>query len=208
MPSPFPGMDPYLESQGHWADFHSTFIHVARNAIVARLPADYVARIEERLYLVDVPGGTGPHFIPDVTLARVGKTRPVRAAAPRGVATLEPVVLAYQPALRESVRERWIEIRRRPAWEVVAAIEVLSPTNKPTDGGGRSAYLEKRQGLLDRPVHLVELDLLLGGAPGRRWPNRTLPAITSRPSRGRKIARFAKSMAGRFARACRRSRYP
>ncbi len=23
MPSPFPGIDPYLESQGYWPDFHA-----------------------------------------------------------------------------------------------------------------------------------------------------------------------------------------
>ena len=26
MPSPFPGIDPYLESQGYWPDFHVSFI--------------------------------------------------------------------------------------------------------------------------------------------------------------------------------------
>jgi hypothetical protein len=26
MPSPFPGMDPYLESQGNWQDFHTSIL--------------------------------------------------------------------------------------------------------------------------------------------------------------------------------------
>ena len=26
MPSPFPGLDPYLESQGYWPDFHAALI--------------------------------------------------------------------------------------------------------------------------------------------------------------------------------------
>ena len=28
MQSPFPGMDPYLESPAFWSDFHSTFINL------------------------------------------------------------------------------------------------------------------------------------------------------------------------------------
>jgi hypothetical protein len=47
----------------------------------------------------------------------------------------------------------------------VTVIEILSPTNKT--GLGRGQYLQKRRELLDQPVHLVEIDLLLGG---RRLP--------------------------------------
>ncbi len=162
MPSPFPGMDPYLEAQGRWADLRSTFIHIARNAIVARLPAEYVATIEERLYLVEVPGGQGPHFLPDVSITRVGPIPSPGRATPVGVATLEPVVVPFRLASRGEVRERRIEIRRQPGWEVVTVIEVLSPTNKV--GDGRSKYLEKRLDLLGQLIHLVELDLLLNGA--------------------------------------------
>ncbi len=45
MPSPFPGMDPYLES--HWGDVHTSFVTYARDALQKRLPADLRARIEE-----------------------------------------------------------------------------------------------------------------------------------------------------------------
>ncbi|WP_369016122.1 DUF4058 family protein [Armatimonas sp.] len=30
MPSPFPGMDPYLEDRGVWEDFHTTFLRPSR----------------------------------------------------------------------------------------------------------------------------------------------------------------------------------
>ena len=26
MPSPFPGFDPFLEAQGYWREFHTTFL--------------------------------------------------------------------------------------------------------------------------------------------------------------------------------------
>ncbi len=33
MKSPFPGMDPYLEDQGRWPDFHASMITYCRDAI-------------------------------------------------------------------------------------------------------------------------------------------------------------------------------
>jgi Protein of unknown function (DUF4058) len=38
MPSPFPGMDPYLESPRYWQDFHGSFITYAREALQSQLP--------------------------------------------------------------------------------------------------------------------------------------------------------------------------
>jgi hypothetical protein len=61
----------------------------------------------------------------------------------------------------EDVKERWIEIRRRPDWAPVTIIELLSPTKK--HGHGYDEYLYKRISLIARSIHLVELDLLIGG---------------------------------------------
>lgn len=47
MPSPFPGMDPYVESPAHWSDFHHEFISALRGSIRDRLPPGYHAKIEE-----------------------------------------------------------------------------------------------------------------------------------------------------------------
>ena len=63
-----------------------------------------------------------------------------------------------------SVKERFIRILRRTDRRLVAVVELLSPSNKK---GDRRDYLAKRQALLREKVHLVELDLLLGG---RRVP--------------------------------------
>lgn len=60
-------------------------------------------------------------------------------------------------------------------------IEILSPTNK--SGLGRGQYLQKRRELLDQPVHLVEVDLLLGGKRlpmGGRLPAGEYYAFVSR----------------------------
>src|SRR5215213_9199197 len=48
MPSPFPGMDPYLENPGDWPDFHARFIIHLSSAIGERVPDYYDVRIDER----------------------------------------------------------------------------------------------------------------------------------------------------------------
>jgi hypothetical protein len=35
MPSPFPGMNPYLEQNAFWQDFHLAFLPVIRERLVA-----------------------------------------------------------------------------------------------------------------------------------------------------------------------------
>jgi len=49
MPSPFPGMDPFLESQWFWQDFHTSLLTYCRELVNASLPVHYVALIEERI---------------------------------------------------------------------------------------------------------------------------------------------------------------
>ena len=48
MPSPFPGMDPYLEHPARWTGVHDGLIGAARAQLNAVLPAGYVADIGER----------------------------------------------------------------------------------------------------------------------------------------------------------------
>jgi hypothetical protein len=52
MPSPFPGMDPYLEACGAWSDFHSVYLAILRSQLNRNLPSGFVARTEDRVYIV------------------------------------------------------------------------------------------------------------------------------------------------------------
>ena len=52
MAGPFPGMDPYIESQGNWQDFHNRLITEMCNFLGVRLPEDYVARVDESIEVV------------------------------------------------------------------------------------------------------------------------------------------------------------
>ena len=53
MPSPFPGMDPFLEDPGLWPDVHHGLISVAQELLNAQLRPKYHVRIEERVYVSD-----------------------------------------------------------------------------------------------------------------------------------------------------------
>jgi hypothetical protein len=40
MASPFPGLDPFIEAQGFWPDFHARFITYLCDTLAETLPAD------------------------------------------------------------------------------------------------------------------------------------------------------------------------
>ena len=159
MPSPFPGMDPYLESPAFWSDFHASFCTYWRDALADCLPGNYEARIDEKVNVVESSSPPRKKRIePDVAITQRGPSQGM-ASAPSGVATLEPVTLSL--VIEEEIHERHIEILHRPDRTLVAVLELLSPSNK--EEPGRSVYLAKRNSLLYHPVHLVELDLLRKG---------------------------------------------
>ena len=54
MRSPFPGMDPYLEDQGRWPDFHAGTITYCCDALNDCLPDDYVAQMGEEVRVDEV----------------------------------------------------------------------------------------------------------------------------------------------------------
>jgi hypothetical protein len=161
-------MDPFVESPAFWSDFHSRFINTWCEYLADLLPSDLEASLGERVYLVEQDPDTRKLIYPDLAVLESGIQRPktkeaVQAAG--GVATLEPVTNAV--IILEGPRESYIEILHRPDHALIAVLEFLSPANK--EQPGRTEYLLKRQALLYQHVHLVELDLLMGG---RRLPMR------------------------------------
>jgi hypothetical protein len=156
-------MDLYLETLAFWSDFHARFIYNWSDALADILPEQYEARIDEKVRLVEVNPSRRKLIEPDVALMRRESSN-TPPPAPAGVATLEPVTLTLDIE-EEERHERWIEILHRPERSVVAVLELLSPTNK--EEPGRGDCIAKRNALLRHPIHLVELDLLIGG---RRLP--------------------------------------
>ena len=174
MKSPFPGMDPYLESPTHWSDFHPTFIQAIRATLNEVLPRSYVARVDEIVSLI-APVSEIPEesvHVPDVLVLQRSGAPPAPARAGGGgtaavLETPEPVTLEAVEFLGERT-EVIIKIVRLPEQQLVTVIELLSPTNKY--GGGRAEYLQKRREFLRLPVNLVEFDLIRAGP---RLPFRT-----------------------------------
>jgi hypothetical protein len=52
MPSPFPGMDLYLEHRYLWPDVHHSFITTIRRALAPQVAPAYYVAVEERTYIV------------------------------------------------------------------------------------------------------------------------------------------------------------
>jgi hypothetical protein len=54
MPSPFPGMNPYLEQPIFWSEFHSRLIVAIADALAPKLLPKYYTGVETRTYLKEV----------------------------------------------------------------------------------------------------------------------------------------------------------
>ncbi|HVS36043.1 MAG TPA: DUF4058 family protein [Gemmataceae bacterium] len=160
MPSPFPGMDPYLEGS-LWTTVHAQLSSEIARQLAPRLRPRYLALMTERFVMdsADDVAVMRTSIYPDVGVAEAEPGPPVGgtavATAPVRLATVMPTPVPHVS----------VEIRDTANRELVTAIEVLSPTNKR--GEGRLEYLAKRQRLLLSTAHLVEIDLL---HQGRRVP--------------------------------------
>ncbi|GAB4458177.1 MAG: DUF4058 family protein [Armatimonadaceae bacterium] len=170
MPNPFPGMNPYLENPRHWRGVHLLLlsgIHIALNRV---LPPEFAPRVEERVFVE----GWRKDYYPDNLVLQVRPSPPAESRYGRGgggTAVLDAVETEAPPfdnPLRlnfneRTVREAFLEIRTTDDnAELIAVIEILSPTNKE-EGPGRDSYRQKQRDLMYSTVHLIEIDLLRAG---------------------------------------------
>ncbi|MBI4605312.1 MAG: DUF4058 family protein [Planctomycetes bacterium] len=159
MPSPFPGMDPYLEDPVLWPGVHQDFITLTKLTLNARLPSHYALNTGERLYVVQ----SDRSIYPDVAMfeAREPVGRSSGATSATAAVSDAPWVLIVEPV---EVREVFLEILAlREGERVVTVIEVLSFTNKAPRSEGRRLYTKKQEELLASDIHMLEIDLLRGG---------------------------------------------
>lgn len=164
MPSPFPGMDPYIEAPGLWPDVHHEFISKIRAALNPYVLPNYVVRVETRIFISHDEDPGRKSFVPDVTVeksirSKVGK----RTKSASALQIDEPIMLPV--VVDETIEEAFLEIRERKTNTLVTVIEVISPANKIPGSAGRKSYMKKRKSLLSSKVHMVEIDLLRAGEP-------------------------------------------
>lgn len=163
MPSPFPGMDPFIESQ-RFDDFHHAYILAVKELLVLLVRPKYVVDAERYVFL------SGDDEVerllrPDVSLAEANIDRQTSAGTSL-VATLEPKFMAIPES--DDAGQLFLKIRSKEDHTVVSVIELLSPTNKEKSGGMQQ-YLAKRNTYLRTLTNIVEIDLLRGGT---RLPTR------------------------------------
>ncbi|HAA28858.1 MAG TPA: hypothetical protein DCE56_15700 [Cyanobacteria bacterium UBA8553] len=161
MPSPFPGMNPYLENPELWSEVHHRLISAIAIALAPPIRPKYRVAIEKRTYLSDGEESVLVG-IPDVSVISQKLTTNQNPSTTTLPALSESITVTLP--MPEQVREGYLEIREVATGHVVTVIEVLSPTNK-RPGKGREAYEDKRREVLSSPTHLVEIDLLRSGKP-------------------------------------------
>lgn len=169
MPSPFPGMDPYLESPVHWPDFHDALCAEIRSALNRSLPKPYFAQLAVREQNGVFDDFTEARIVPDVAV-----TRPVHSSPGSGKSSAAQSEAGQEGStsgmfeLDYDVEEvNFVEIRDGSgAKEAVTIIEVLSPSNNAA-GADRENYTDKRKMILGSTTSLVEIDLLRKGS--RLW---------------------------------------
>jgi hypothetical protein len=172
MPSPFPGMDPYIEHPEVWSDFHGGLADEIRAELNRTIQPRYVARLVPRvtyeLVEIEKPRSVRPD---------VGVWRP--RSGSEGEGTSQTAVLSPPPAqsliaMEAPLRLYTVEVVEAGELQLVTAIEVLSPVNKQPGREAHDEYLRKRRELLRSSAHLIEIDLLRAG---RRPPlERPVPA--------------------------------
>lgn len=167
MPSPFPGMDPFIEIQ-EWESFHASFIIDIADALSPLVQPKYIARPQRRVYSEPFADEEPDVVIADAAVLRqTGSESFSRFESSDAAIAVAPVELTWRMGLAEPRQETYLTIRESQTQEVVTIIELLSPSNKRAGGIGRREYMTTRKIVLNSATHLVELDLLRGG---RRLP--------------------------------------
>lgn len=157
MPSPFPGMDPYLEDPWIWPDFHLTLAVELRTELNRRLPSGYVALVDRYVWVQEPETEEVKRLgKPDVFLTGEGKSK----APPAAAAIIAPVEITLPSQTDKGIP--YVKLVDRAHRRLVTVIELLSPSNK-TPGKDREAYLMKQREYLASDVSVVEMDLLRKG---------------------------------------------
>ena len=158
MPSPFPGMNPYLENPEFWSGVHHWLINGIARVLGPQLRPKYYVAVEVRVY-ENYGEDTTLIGIPDNVVVK-GSHKAIPASS-NVVAVTKPQEVTIP--LPETIKEGYLEIRKADTKEVITAIEILSPKNKKP-GIGRQKYEHKRSEILGSATNFVEIDLLRQGA--------------------------------------------
>lgn len=163
MPSPFLGMDPYLEGY-LWPDVHHRLATQISDTLMPLLVPRYVARIVIQTIVEEIETGEAVRvMVPDVEIFH-GRGAGAQIASPiqtLASASVTPATAIVPQTLEVEVDIPSIEIRDTASGMLITSIEILSPTNKK--GRGWDEYQLKRVQIMQAQAHLLEIDLLRRG---------------------------------------------
>jgi Protein of unknown function (DUF4058) len=166
MPSPLPGMDPYLEHPSAWANIHHRLITAIADDLAPQLLPKYQVLVEERIYQETIEDSV-LIGVPDLTIQQ-SRSAVQPSDQMGGVAMAEPSTQANPRSITltvpKLVRQKYLEVREIATGQVVTVIEVLSPVDKGS-GDGRIDYENKRAMIFSSLCNMVEIDLLRQGKP-------------------------------------------
>ena len=162
MPSPFPGMDPFLESPAIFPDLHDSFVDTIKARFQRVLPPPYFAAGGSRVWVDVSERPVGPDVAVAKATGQSNVTGEVDSAVAVAPVRTEPVVVTVTS---DEFREPFVELRAAgPGGErLVAVLEVSSPVNKRLGERGRNLYLRKQREVRGAGLHLIEIDLLRRG---------------------------------------------
>ncbi len=174
MPSPFPGMDPYLEHPDYFPGLHGDMITYLKEYLQPRLPPHYLAKTNERVWMEISNRSVEPDVEVLADAAHVPSGTATAVATSISSATA-PIVITVQGE-DEEFRETFVDIYTGEAGNrrLVTSIELLSRSNKAWGSEGWYLYRKKQEEMLQSRVHLIEIDLLRGGEHSTAVPYRLL----------------------------------
>jgi Protein of unknown function (DUF4058) len=158
MPSPFPGMDPFLEKPNRWEGAHSRLINAISDNLAELVAPNFYVDIEAHVYIVTPEDEQQFSMVPDVYVVAQPTSGPQTA-----LATIIAPPTLIEPLFDPEIRDRYIEIRDAEYHKVVTTIELLSPFNKAANTRGREAFLRKQKAVMASDAHWIEIDLLRTG---------------------------------------------
>jgi len=148
-----------IEASQMWGYFHKDWLLQIRASMRPQLPAEYSLFVESEAILV-APALPAP---PSPLLPDLGIARPERKTVTTGVGGRITAALVEVEEPCETYQTYTLLIRRAPENRLVAALELLSPTNKGLHGTwDREKFLRKRAQYLESAISLMEIDALLG----------------------------------------------
>jgi hypothetical protein len=151
-------MNPYLEHDDAWHNFHEQFPDAVVAELEPQLGPNYFAKVDEHVYIHELPEDQRRFW--GRADASVGLTSREAVTQGGGAGTRTAPRQVLLPVV-DRVGLSYVEIRDRRSRRLVTVIEMLSPSNK-RPGVDRDQYETKRAEILASQAHFVEIDLLRG----------------------------------------------